>query len=109
MREREAVIAVRDVPGGAAFEVKVSPKASRAGIGPEHDGALKVSVTAAPQNGKANRALIEELAAALALAPGRLEIRRGARGRRKEILARGLSAETLRARLDGIAEGGRRR
>ena len=46
-----------DEPEGTVFRVRVSPGASKERIAGEHAGALKISVTAAPEKGKANAGL----------------------------------------------------
>ena len=43
-------------------EVKVIPKSSRSLVKEEEEGRLKVYITAAPEKGKANKALIDLLA-----------------------------------------------
>jgi len=68
-------------------------------VGP-HGGALKVTVAAAPERGKANRAVLELLAAALDLAPSALAIVSGATSPDKVILVP-LSAAEIEARLRG--------
>ena len=52
---------------GTILPVRAHPGARRNEIRGEHDGALRVSVTAAPEKGKANKAIIELLAEALGL------------------------------------------
>ncbi|PHQ35545.1 hypothetical protein CEE69_10655 [Rhodopirellula bahusiensis] len=42
--------------------MRVTPKAKKASVGGLHDGALKVSVHAVPEDGKANKAVIASLA-----------------------------------------------
>jgi uncharacterized protein YggU (UPF0235/DUF167 family) len=49
------------------------------------DGVLAVRVTAAPVDDLANRAVVKLIATCLGVAPGRVRITRGARGRRKLI------------------------
>lgn len=65
------------------FEVHAVPRASRAAVGGERDGALVVRVTAAPAEGAANAAVVRAVAAALRVAPGEVRLERGERGRRK--------------------------
>lgn len=67
---------------GAEIAVRVTPKASRDRILVE-DGALRVYVTAAPENGKANQAVQKRLAKALGLPKSRLKLIRGQTSRDK--------------------------
>lgn len=70
------------VVSGAEFAVKVTPRARRPGVTLD-DGLLRVSVTAPPEDGKANAAVAEALAHALGIAKGRLSLIRGATARDK--------------------------
>ncbi len=76
---------------GAPFSVKVTPKARHAALRVEqNDGQfhVSVSVTAAPENGKANTAVIAALADAFGVAKSQVELIRGAHGRHKLFLLR---------------------
>jgi uncharacterized protein (TIGR00251 family) len=91
-------------PQGLRVSVRLTPKASRErieGLAAEADGgvALKVSVTAVPEDGKANAALIKLLAKAWRVPKSSLDIVQGATDRRKVILITG-DAEQLRQRLE---------
>jgi uncharacterized protein (TIGR00251 family) len=66
-------------------DILVQPRASRAKIGPMHDGRLKVAVTAPPVDGEANAAVIELFAKQLGIARGRIAIVAGASSRRKTL------------------------
>jgi len=66
-------------------EILVQPRASRAKIGPMHDGRLKISVTAPPVDGEANAAVIALLAQRLGIARGDIEVIAGASSRRKTL------------------------
>jgi len=84
--------------------VRLVPKAGANAIGAvELDGSgqarLKVRVTAAPESGKANAALIRLLAKAWGLAPSRISLARGAKTRNKELRIAGDGA-ALRPRLE---------
>jgi uncharacterized protein YggU (UPF0235/DUF167 family) len=75
---------------GLRVAIKVTPKAARAAIGDvgaDADGNafLRVAVTAAPERGKANAAVIKLLARAWRLAPSALSITGGATARRKTL------------------------
>jgi uncharacterized protein (TIGR00251 family) len=71
---------------GAPFSVKVTPKARHAALRVEqNDGQfhVSISVTVAPENGKANAAVIAALAEAFGVAKSQVELIRGAHGRHK--------------------------
>lgn len=67
---------------GAEFAVRVTPRAKQPGIALT-DGQWRISVTAAPEDGKANAAVTEALAHALGVAKTRLTLLRGATSRDK--------------------------
>ena len=67
------------------IDILVQPRASRAKIGPMHDGRIKIAVTAPPVDGEANAAVIELLAKRLGIARGNIEVVAGASSRRKTI------------------------
>ena len=90
---------VKDTPDGALLAVRITPKAKKNAIGPEHDCALKVSVTVVPEKGKANAALIKLLAKQLRIAKSDIEIVSGHTDRNKTLLLRGLSADDAMAKL----------
>ena len=79
------------------LEILVQPRASRAKIGPMHDGRLKIAVTAPPVDGEANAAVIELLAKALGLPKSKLEIAAGQTGRRKTVRIEGTTREQIEA------------
>lgn len=84
---------------GAMFGVRASAGARRNGVSGEHDGLLKVSVTQAPEKGKANKAICEVLAKALGLKKAQLELIAGETSPHKKFLARGVSQTELSARI----------
>ncbi len=86
-------------PDGFALAVKVVPGSSQQRIAGEYADGLKVTVTAAPQRGAANDAVIAVLAGALQTAPSNVRIVRGHHNPRKEVLIVGLSAEEIERRL----------
>lgn len=67
------------------IDILVQPRASRAKIGPMHDGRLKIAVTAPPVDGEANAAVIELVAARLGIARSCIEVIAGASSRRKTL------------------------
>lgn len=66
----------------AEITVRVTPKAARDGL-TQDDGGLRITVTAPPENGKANEAVRQLLARAMGVAPSRLQLRRGHTARDK--------------------------
>ena len=97
--------AARKVPGGIRLRLKVQPKARREGVTgwtPDPDGmALKLSVGAPPEDGKANAAVIALLAETLGVAKSAISVVSGATDRRKLVEIRGDETE-LRAALDAL-------
>lgn len=95
---------------GVRVRLKVTPKAKRNQIGglldEPSDGsggggkALKVSVTTAPEDGKANAAVIALLAEEWGVAKSAISVVAGATDRRKLVEIRGPSQELL-AKLQG--------
>lgn len=86
---------VRATADGIAFDVLVSPRASRARLGPVHGERIKVAVTSPPVDGEANAAVIELVARALGVARGAVEITAGQASRRKTVRVRGVDAAAL--------------
>ena len=95
----------RAVAGGIRLRLKVQPKARREGIAGltlDPDGvALKLSVGAPPEDGKANAAVIAMLAEALGVAKSAISVVSGATDRRKLVEIRG-DENDLRAALDAL-------
>lgn len=81
------------------FDVLVQPRASRAKLGPRHDGRIKISVTAPPVDGEANAAVIELIAKSLGVARRDVEVIAGASSRRKTIRVTGATLSQLEALL----------
>lgn len=65
------------------FTVIVKPHAHRTLVEPQPDGTLVVSVTAPATEGQANGAVVDAIAEHLGVAPSRVAITRGGRGRTK--------------------------
>jgi uncharacterized protein (TIGR00251 family) len=79
---------------GVAVTIRLTPKASAdriVGIERLADGtpALKVSVTAVPETGKANKALLKLLSKSWGVGMRSLELTRGAKDRNKIVLVTG--------------------
>jgi uncharacterized protein (TIGR00251 family) len=61
----------------------------------EHAGALKIAVTAPPEDGRANQAITELLREWLGLKRSQVELASGATNRNKQFLIRGVSVSEL--------------
>ena len=88
---------VKPVSDGLQIHIRLTPKASRDAIqgwAADADGqpVLKVSVTAVPEKGKANDALIALLAKSWKLPKGAIMLVRGETDRNKTLILRDLSA-----------------
>ena len=86
------------------MRIRLTPKAARSrieGVGAGADGAavLKVAVTAPPERGKANAAMITLLAKAWRLPKTSMAVTAGATARRKTLLVKG-DGKALVARLN---------
>jgi uncharacterized protein len=84
---------------GVVLPVRAQPGARRAGIQGERNGALKVSVTAPPEDGRANEALIDLLREVLKLKRSQVELIAGQTSRDKRFLIRGMGSEDIREQL----------
>jgi len=88
------------VEDGIRVRLRVQPKASRDRIdglarGPDGAGILKLRVTAAPEDGKANSAVVKLLAKAWGLPKSSLGIIAGASDRNKAVLIQGDPTELM--------------
>jgi uncharacterized protein (TIGR00251 family) len=92
-------LTIRDTPNGCTLPVRVHPGARQNAITGIHDGALKVSLTTPPTDGRANQALIAFLAAELRIPRARITLLTGATNRSKSLHIAGLTAAQLRAAL----------
>jgi uncharacterized protein (TIGR00251 family) len=89
--------------GRTRLRLRVRPGAKKDAILGEHGGALRVSVTAPPERGKANRAVAALLAGALGVPPSSVEITSGESSPDK-VVALPLPPEEVRRRL-GASSG----
>lgn len=100
--------ALSPVADGVKLSVRLTPKASRdaiQGLAEDADGGvvLRCTVTAVPENGKANAALVKMLAKAWKLPRTSLEVVAGLTDRRKTILIHGQTVDVTAAVRDKLA------
>lgn len=96
------MIAITDHAEGCVLPVRAQPGARKAGILGEQAGALKVAVTAPPENGRANRAIVELLREALSLKRSQVELLGGETSRDKKILIRGVTVQDLHTLVQAV-------
>jgi uncharacterized protein (TIGR00251 family) len=84
---------------GCVLSVRAQPGARRNAIVGVQGGALKVAVTAPPDKGRANDALVEVLAEALGLKRSHIELISGQTNRHKKFLVRNMTADALQNHL----------
>jgi uncharacterized protein (TIGR00251 family) len=88
------------------LSLRVQPGASRTRlIGQLPGGEWKVAVTAPPEGGRANAAVVELMSAVLGVPKRNLAVTRGTSGRQKTIEVTGIDAGTAAARLAAAAAG----
>lgn len=91
------MIAIRPHADGATLAVRAQPGAKKTAVLGEQAGALKVAVTAPPEDGRANAALVEVLKDWLGVKRSQVELLTGPTNRNKVFLVRGVTCEQLTA------------
>ena len=92
-------LTLRATTSGCTVNVRVHPGARRNAITGTHDGALKISLTTPPTDGRANAALIAFLADALNIPMSNITLITGATTRTKTLHLEGLTPDALTAAL----------
>jgi uncharacterized protein len=75
--------------------VRAQPGAARDRVAGEHDGALKVAVTAPPEDGRANAAITKALAKALGVRKSAVTLVSGQTSRNKTFRVVGVTAKQV--------------
>lgn len=91
---------LHDGKKGAAFAVRVTPRASHNKIMElQSDGTVRVHIAAAPVDDAANRELVKFMSEVLGVPKSRIDIVAGAAGRDKIIAVMDMDAEMVQRRL----------
>ncbi len=90
---------LRPTSDGCVLTVKVTPRAKRSEIVGAEEGWLRVRLQAPPVDGKANAELAALFAGCFDLSRSAVELLAGDTSRLKRIKLRGVSAETVAARI----------
>jgi len=102
MIEPTLPIALKTSAEGVVLQVKVHPRARRNAIDGVVGDALKVSVTAPADQGKANQAVREILAETFHISVASIKIQSGLTSPRKLLRLEGVSEAQVRARLQQV-------
>ncbi len=89
------MIAIKKENDGFSFSAKVRPGARKNEISGIHDECLKIKVTAAPEKGKANKAIIALLAKEMNIPKSRISILNGETSSLKKIFIKEVDPEKL--------------
>src|SRR5436309_9545330 len=91
---------------GSSRVVRAVPGARRNGIMGEVGGTVTIAVSASPDKGKANQAIIEVLREILGVKSSQVDLLSGFTSRQKRFLIRGWSKPNLEARLSSLLQSG---
>ena len=97
------MIALEPHAEGTIVPVKAHAGARRNAVHAGSDGMLHISVTTAPDKGKANKAIVALLAETLSLRKSQIELTAGETSAHKRLLIRGLPADAIAERIAALA------
>ena len=97
------MIELEEVPGGVILLVRAHAGARKNAVLGARDGALRVAVSAAPEKGKANRAIVEVLSRALGVSKTSIELVSGETSRLKRFYIEASDVPRLRAAVEQLA------
>jgi hypothetical protein len=83
----------------ARLEIRVQPRSSRNEVVVSEERRVRVRVTAPPEGGKANKAVIALLSDALGVAKSDIALVKGHKGRNKTLVIDGLTHLEVQSRL----------
>jgi uncharacterized protein (TIGR00251 family) len=87
---------------GVVLSIRSHASARRNAILGGRDGALRVAVTAAPEKGKANRAIIAVLSKAFGISKSQIELVSGETSAKKRLLVRNIEMDLLRQMIAAV-------
>jgi uncharacterized protein len=92
---------IRNTSLGVELDVHVIPRARKTEVAGLRDDRLLIRLAAPPVEGAANSALVAFVAEWLAVPRRAVQLVSGERSRRKRLFVEGVTADVVRARLDG--------
>ena len=90
------LIELEEVINGVVLKVKAKPAARQNALKGVFNGALKVSVTTAPEKGKANKSIIKVLAKEFGLSPKYFSLVSGDTSSEKKFFIESVTADMLK-------------
>ena len=90
----------KEAPEGIILHVRAQPGARKDEIAGERADSLKIRITAPPEKGRANEAIIRLLAKKLGLKKSAISVVYGETSRDKKILIKGITHLELKALLE---------
>jgi len=96
------MVELQETADGVIIPVRAQPGARKNAVSGVHAGQLKVSVTQAPEKGKANAALIEVLSETLQVPRSRISLVSGATASQKKFCVAGGDITSIRDRIEII-------
>lgn len=93
------MVTLEETSQGIVIPIKAQAGARRNGISGEFAGSLRVSVTQAPEKGKANGAIIDVIAEQLKLRRNQIELIAGQTSPQKKFRVTGIGLAELEARV----------
>ena len=93
------MIAILPHANGATLAVRAQPGARTNAVLGEQAGALKIAVTAPPEDGRANEALVEMLRDWLGVKRSQVSLMSGDKNRNKVFLIHGVTVDDLTTRI----------
>lgn len=90
-----------ETPEGVILNVRAQPRSSKAGLDGLLGDAVKVRIRAAPVDGKANKELVETLAAVFGVSKSAVSFKGGETSKTKRLLVRGVTAAGVKAVVEG--------
>lgn len=106
-KDTSLVFPLRETNKGIELYIKATPKAAKNRIGEIIEDthkrhALKVYVTAPPENNQANQAVIELIAKQFKLAKSQISLLNGATSREKTLLIEGESFKNIKSKIQEL-------
>ena len=90
------MVEIIETDTGFSILLKVKPNSKKNSIIGAHGNRLKISVTAPPEDGKANKAIMKMIAKELSIKPAQLEIVAGRASRDKKLHIIGVTLQSLK-------------